>query len=168
LTLSKRPRRSKVPKKITEVVEVLITPNGTEDSSVEAYEPMGQILVDLFNIAKQAEKQSKKSNSIEIRKWYDYAEAFENRVRELISEGVKDRAARTQIYNTMLPYMSRQMTIGNLRQITHKARNIFNIFSEVGVGAIDQAGCFTANHLSEYSNDDIKRIVEHVKRRRVS
>ena len=81
LTLSKRPRRSKVPKKIIEVVEVLVAPNGTEDSSVEAYESTGEILVDLFNIAKQAEKQSKKSNSIEIRKWYDYAEAFESRVR---------------------------------------------------------------------------------------
>ena len=50
----------------------------------------------------------------------------------------------------------------------HKVRNIFNIFSKVVIGAIDQAGCFTANYLSEYSNDDIKRIVEHVKHRRVS
>ena len=68
MTLSKRPRRSKVPKKITEVVEVLVAPNGTEDSSVEACESTSKILVNLFNIAKQAEKQSKKSNSIEIRK----------------------------------------------------------------------------------------------------
>jgi len=68
LTLSKRPRRSRVLKKIIEVVEVLVAPNGTEDSSVEACKSMGEILVDLFNIAKQAEKQSKKSNSIEIRK----------------------------------------------------------------------------------------------------
>jgi len=73
-----------------------------------------------------------------------------------------------KIYNTMLPYMDHHMMKENLRQIMHKARNVYNIFSEVGIETIDQAGCFMANHLSEYSNDDIKRIVDHVKRRRIS
>jgi len=66
---SKRPRRTKVPKKIAEVVKFLIASNVTEDSSVQdepVCESTGKILVDLFNLAKNAEKQFQKFNAIEI------------------------------------------------------------------------------------------------------
>ncbi|CAG8454099.1 16477_t:CDS:2 [Dentiscutata heterogama] len=166
---SKKPRKPKIPKKLERVVEVLTTamprkitvPVIIDDTTSKS---AGEILVDLYNLAEKAEKNTENCNVMEIRRWYNYGEKFENRVKELTNEGMEDRSARTYIYKDMLRHLSESgLTIGNLRQKTYKARNLYYLFSKVGTEKINQARIFSANQLSEFKRDDIDEIIRQVK-----
>ncbi|RIB05256.1 hypothetical protein C2G38_2281373 [Gigaspora rosea] len=58
-------------------------------------ESIGKYLADLYKAASDASANTAKVIQYEIKSWYNYANKFENRVKELIKTGVKEKAART-------------------------------------------------------------------------
>ncbi|CAB5361572.1 unnamed protein product [Rhizophagus irregularis] len=65
---------------------------------------------------------------------YHYSLEFEEKVKNITADGkTKDKTARSMIYKEMLQYLP-NVTLGNLRIRTHRAKNILMLFGEKGVG----------------------------------
>ncbi|RIB19347.1 hypothetical protein C2G38_2182131 [Gigaspora rosea] len=96
---------------------------------------IGKYLADLYKVASDASANTAKVLQYEIKSWYNYANKFENRVKELIKTGVKEKVARTAVYEEIEPFLLASSKI-NLCQKTHKARNILYLFSNIGVDKI--------------------------------
>ncbi|PKY60590.1 hypothetical protein RhiirA4_449693 [Rhizophagus irregularis] len=91
--------------------------------------PVTEELVRLFHQASIASKNSIKAKQEEISSWGRYSERFEDKVIKLRSEdkNLKDKTARSQIYNEMKPYFS-GISDEYLRKITSKVRKINKLF----------------------------------------
>ncbi|GBC45505.2 hypothetical protein GLOIN_2v1738149 [Rhizophagus irregularis DAOM 181602=DAOM 197198] len=91
--------------------------------------PVTEELARLFHQASIARKNSIKAKQEEISSWGRYSERFEDKVIKLRSEdkNLKDKTARSQIYNEMKPYLS-GVSDEYLRKITSKARKINKLF----------------------------------------
>ncbi|CAI2199932.1 18083_t:CDS:1, partial [Funneliformis geosporum] len=91
--------------------------------------PVTKELARLFHQASIARKNSIKAKQEEISSWGCYSERFEDKVMKLRSEdkNLKDKTARSQIYNEMKPYLS-GVSDEYLRKITSKARKINKLF----------------------------------------
>ncbi|PKC52037.1 hypothetical protein RhiirA1_543587 [Rhizophagus irregularis] len=91
--------------------------------------PVTEELARLFHQASIARKNSIKAKQEEISSWGRYSERFEDKVMKLRSEdkNLKDKTARSQIYNEMKPYLS-GVSDEYLRKITSKARKINKLF----------------------------------------
>ncbi|UZO27891.1 uncharacterized protein OCT59_021444 [Rhizophagus irregularis] len=91
--------------------------------------PVTEELARLFYQASIARKNLIKAKQEEISSWGRYSERFEDKVMKLRSEdkNLKDKTARSQIYNEMKPYLS-GVSDEYLRKITSKARKINKLF----------------------------------------
>ncbi|CAI2198972.1 2773_t:CDS:2, partial [Funneliformis geosporum] len=91
--------------------------------------PVTEELARLFHQASIARKNSIKAKQEEISSWGRYSERFEDKVMKLRSEdkNLKDKTARSQIYNEMKPYLS-GVSDEYLRKITSKVRKINKLF----------------------------------------
>ncbi|CAI2191659.1 11182_t:CDS:2, partial [Funneliformis geosporum] len=64
---------------------------------------------------------------------YHYSLEFEEKVKNITADGkTKDKTARSIIYKDMLQYLP-NVTLGNLRIRTHRAKNILMLFGEKGI-----------------------------------
>ncbi|CAB5383578.1 unnamed protein product [Rhizophagus irregularis] len=62
---------------------------------------------------------------------YHYSFEFEEKVKNITADGkTKDKTARSMIYKDMLQYLP-NVTLGNLRIRTHRAKNILMLFGEL-------------------------------------
>ncbi|CAB5381925.1 unnamed protein product [Rhizophagus irregularis] len=80
-----------------------------------------------------------------------------------IADGkTKDKTAKSMIYKEMLQYLP-NVTLGNLRIRTHRAKNIFMLFGEKGVGInrIKLVTC-SASDISRLNNTQIQNIIDYV------
>ena len=87
---------------------------------------------------------------------YHYSFEFEEKVKNITADGkTKDKTARSMIYKDMLQYLP-NVTLGNLRIRTHRAKNILMLFGEKGVG-IDRIKLVTcsASDISRLTNTQI-------------
>ena len=91
--------------------------------------PVTEELARLFHQANIARKNSIKAKQEEISSWSRYSERFEDKVMKLRSEdkNLKDKTARSQIYNEMKPYLI-DILIGYLQVMTCKVRKINKLF----------------------------------------
>ncbi|CAG8763496.1 4346_t:CDS:1, partial [Racocetra fulgida] len=105
-----------VPSLMSEVVQGLLqefSVNSIEGKNIEFInnEPSNSAPVELAHLLYQASKARKKSikaKQEEILSWGCYSEKYEDRVIKITSENknLKDKTARTQIYNEMKPYLT--------------------------------------------------------------
>ena len=94
---------------------------------------------------------------------YHYSFEFEEKVKNITADGkTKDKTARSMIYKDMLQYLP-NVTLGNLRIRTHRAKNILMLFGEKGVG-IDRIRLVTcsASDISRLTNTQIQNIIDYV------
>ena len=94
---------------------------------------------------------------------YHYSLEFEEKVKNITADGkTKDKTARSMIYKDMLQYLP-NVTLGNLRIRTHRAKNILMLFGEKGVG-IDRIKLVTcsASDISRLNNTQIQNIIDYV------
>jgi hypothetical protein len=94
---------------------------------------------------------------------YHYSLEFEEKVKNIPADGkTKDKTARSMIYKDMLQYLP-NVTLGNLRIRTHRAKNILMLFGEKGVG-IDRIKLVTcsASDISRLNNTQIQNIIDYV------
>ncbi|KAF0420915.1 hypothetical protein F8M41_006876 [Gigaspora margarita] len=99
--------------KIPGLIRELITDtsNNNEWEPVEVIEAegptesIGKYLADLYKAASDASANTAKVIQYEIKSWYNYANKFENRVKELIKTGVREKVARTAVYEEIEPFL---------------------------------------------------------------
>ncbi|CAG8700215.1 4382_t:CDS:2, partial [Funneliformis mosseae] len=86
----------------------------------------------------------------EIHCWYYYAKWFEKSVKNIKDNDkrVKNQQARTQVYNAILKHLS-NITRENLRKKIQKARNIFKLFSKIGIKKVKRVQFYNANNISK-------------------
>ncbi|CAG8447472.1 9830_t:CDS:2 [Acaulospora colombiana] len=110
----------------------------------------------------------------EILSWGRYSEKYEDRSIKLISENknLKDKTARTQIYNEMKPYLT-GISDEYLRKITSKARKILKLFgweydtitqekvNGIGWHMVKQV-TYSADTISRLTNIEIRYIIDQV------
>ncbi|KAF0559569.1 hypothetical protein F8M41_005262 [Gigaspora margarita] len=125
-------------------------------------ESIGKYLVDLYKAASDALANTAKVIQYEIKSWYNYANKYENRVKELIKTEIREKVARTAIYKEIVPFLLVSSKI-NLRQKTHKARNILYLFSNIGVDKIQQIRTYSTNNIASYNADELELIIDYVK-----
>ncbi|CAB4427754.1 unnamed protein product [Rhizophagus irregularis] len=124
--------------------------------------PVTEELARLFHQASIARKNSIKAKQEEISSWGRYSERFEDKVMKLRSEdkNLKDKTARSQIYNEMKPYLS-GISDEYLRKITSKARKINKLFGydydPITLKKIKGIGWHMVNRVT-YSADSISRL----------
>ncbi|CAI2188214.1 10108_t:CDS:2 [Funneliformis geosporum] len=73
---------------------------------------------------------------------------------------IKDQQARTQVYNAILKHPL-NITKENLRKKTQKARNIFELFSKIGIKKIKKVQSYSADNISKLTGTQIKRSIAH-------
>jgi hypothetical protein len=123
---------------------------------------IGENLARLYRIASSAERHVTLSKQVEIRSWYNYGEEFENRVSEISSSRrVTDKTARSNVYKEIMPHLF-GITQQNLRTKTHKARNIYRLFREIGVNRIRSVKSYSADFISSLTVAQIDLIVGRV------
>ena len=124
--------------------------------------PVTEELARLFHQASIARKNSIKAKQEEISSWGRYSERFEDKVMKLRSKdkNLKDKTARSQIYNEMKPYLS-GVSDEYLRKITSKARKINKLFGydydPITLKKIKGIGWHMVNRVT-YSADSISRL----------
>ena len=90
---------------------------------------------------------------------YHYSFEFKEKVKNITADGkTKDKTARSMIYKDMLQYLP-NVTLGNLRIRTHRAKNILMLFGEKGVG-INRIKLVTCS--SRLTNTQIQNIIDYV------
>ncbi|CAG8856724.1 39863_t:CDS:2, partial [Gigaspora margarita] len=79
-----------------------------EHAIIEAEGPTESIskyLADLYKAASDTLANTAKVIQYEIKCWYNYANKFKNRVKELIKTGVREKVARTAVYEEIEPFL---------------------------------------------------------------
>ncbi|RHZ52758.1 hypothetical protein Glove_457g84 [Diversispora epigaea] len=124
--------------------------------------------------ASKARKKSIKAKQEEISSWGRYSEKFEDKVINLRAEdkNLKDKTARSQIYNEMKPYLT-GISDEYLRKITSKSRKILKLFgwdydpitlkkvNGIGWHMINQV-IYSADTILRFTNLQIQYIVDQV------
>src|SRR5205807_5898076 len=130
-------------------------------------------LAQLFNRATDAEYGAIHANQEEILCWCYYGKEFITQVNETIKNGkVGEKKAKGIIYDKMLedlsilrkkrsedtglqlPEISRKYLQGK----TQKAVKIYKLFENLGIDKIKYITTYSANSISELTNDKIKEI----------
>ncbi|RHZ52557.1 hypothetical protein Glove_460g18 [Diversispora epigaea] len=135
-------------------------------------------LAQLFNKATDAEYGAIHANQEEILCWCYYGKEFITQVNETIKNGkgkVGEKKAKGIIYDKMLedlsilrkkrsedtglqlPEISRKYLQGK----TQKAVKIYKLFEKIGVDKIKYIKIYSANSISELTNDKIQTIINH-------
>jgi hypothetical protein len=98
-----------------------------------------------------------------ILSWLYYSISFEKRVDEIrYGTGASDKIARSQIYQEMLEHLP-DITLGNLRMRTLRAKKIRMLFGEGGVG-IDKIKqvTFSVYEISSLTINQIQSVIKNV------
>lgn len=122
---------------------------------------MSQSLARLYQKASLAEKRVTKANQDEILCWYNYAEGFENKVKEIRSndKAVNDQTARSRVYSEVVKHLP-GITETNLRKKTQRARNIYRLFVKIGKKKITRVKSYSADAISSLSVTQIQSIID--------
>ncbi|RGB34226.1 hypothetical protein C1646_702519 [Rhizophagus diaphanus] len=131
-------------------------------------------LAQLFDKATDAEYGAIHANQEEILCWYYYGKKFITQVNE-VTKGNKigEKKAKGIIYDKMLEDLSMlrkqrseetglqlpEITRKYLQGKTQKAVKIYNLFEKVGVDKIKYITTYTANAISELTNDKLQEII---------
>ncbi|GES86202.1 hypothetical protein GLOIN_2v1768737 [Rhizophagus clarus] len=107
-------------------------------------------------------KQKFPDNDGDIRKYYDFGKAFEDRLKELKKSDIKERLARALVYEEILaPYdMDQKITIEKELFI---AQRIYEFFNEIGEDKIQE----TSLTAKEICDIDINYILSHLTERHI-
>lgn len=125
--------------------------------------PVTEELAYLFHQVNIARKNSIKAKQEKILSWGRYSERFKDKVMKLRSEdkNLKDKTARSQIYNEMKPYLS-GVSDKYLHKITSKTRKINKLFgfdyNPITLKKIKGIGWHMVNQVT-YSADSISRLI---------
>jgi hypothetical protein len=133
-------------------------------------------LAQLFDKATDAEYGAIHANQEEILCWYYYGKKFITQVNE-VTKGNKigEKKAKGIIYDKMLEDLSilrkkrseetglqlPEITRKYLQGKTQKAVKIYNLFEKVGVDKIKYITTYTANAISELTNDKLQEIIDN-------
>ncbi|CAG8668904.1 1570_t:CDS:2, partial [Scutellospora calospora] len=99
-------------------------------------------IVQLYINARRASKHATKGNQLEILSWYKYAESFEKKVNEILSNNrITLKTAKSIVYKEIHSHLS-YVSLETLRQRTKKARTIYNFFKDIGVDKIERIRSF--------------------------
>ena len=136
------------------------TETNNEDEGSEG--SISQNLARLFQKAIKAKKRVTQAYQEEIHCQYYYAERFEKSVKDVKDNNkrVKDQQSRTQVYNAILKHLS-NITRENLRKKTQKARNIFELFSKIGIKKVKRVQSYSVDNISKLTGTQIKSIIAH-------
>ncbi|GBC10468.1 hypothetical protein RclHR1_09650010 [Rhizophagus clarus] len=108
-------------------------------------------LAQLFNKADNAEYGAIKANQEEILHWYYYRKEFLNQISVIVQD------KRSEETGLCLPEISRK----NLQRRTQKAVKIYKIFEKVGIENIKYITTYSANSISELTNDKVQDIIDN-------
>ncbi|RHZ72514.1 hypothetical protein Glove_242g98 [Diversispora epigaea] len=134
-------------------------------------------LAQLFNRATDAEYSAIRANQEEILCWYYYGKEFVTQVNETIKNSkVGEKKAKGIIYDKMLedlnilrkkrseevaalqlPEISRKYLQGKIQ----KAVKIYKLFENLGIDRIKYITTYSANSISELTNDKIQEIIDN-------
>ncbi|GES93165.1 hypothetical protein GLOIN_2v1030212 [Rhizophagus clarus] len=133
-------------------------------------------LAQLFDKATDAEYGAIHANQEEILCWYYYGKKFITQVNE-VTKGNKigEKKAKGIIYDKMLEDLSilhkkrseetglqlPEITRKYLQGKTQEAVKIYNLFEKVGVDKIKYITTYTANAISELTNDKLQEIIDN-------
>src|SRR6185369_6773581 len=93
--------------------------------------------------------------------WYWFGELHENKVSYILAnEHVTDKTARNRVYREVLSHLP-NTTADNLRKKTHKVRNIYRLFNEIGVDKICLIESYSADSISRLTISQIQGIINH-------
>ncbi|CAG8634040.1 11256_t:CDS:2 [Funneliformis mosseae] len=87
---------------------------------------------------------------------------FEKSVKDVKDNDkrVKNQQVRIQVYNAILKHLS-NIIRENLCKKTQKARNIFELFSKIGIKKVKGVQFYNANNFSKLTGTQIKNIIAH-------
>ena len=139
-------------------------------------------LAQLFDKADDAEYGAIRANQEEILRWYYYGKEFLTQVTVIVQDGkgkIGEKKAKGIIYDKMLEHLSMlrkqrsedtglrlpEISRKNLQRKTQKAVKIYKIFEKVGVENIKYITTYSANSISELTNDKVQDIIEASERR---
>ncbi len=134
-------------------------------------------LAQLFDKADDAEYGAIRANQEEILRWYYYGKEFLTQVTVIVQDGkgkIGEKKAKGIIYDKMLEHLSMlrkqrsedtglrlpEISRKNLQRKTQKAVKIYKIFEKVGVENIKYITTYSANSISELTNDKVQDIIE--------
>src|ERR1043165_8588127 len=135
-------------------------------------------LAQLFDKADDAEYGAIRANQEEILRWYYYGKEFLTQVNVIVQDGkgkIGEKKAKGIIYDKMLEHLSilrkqrsektglrlPEISRKNLQRKTQKAVKIYKLFEKVGVDNIKYITTYSANSISELTNDKVQEIIEN-------
>ncbi|RHZ84516.1 hypothetical protein Glove_80g12 [Diversispora epigaea] len=134
-------------------------------------------LAQLFDKATDAEYGAIRANQEEILRWYYYGEGFLIQVRVVIQDGngkIGEKKAKGIVYDKILEYLSilrkkrsedtglqlPEISRKYLQGKTQKAVKIYKLFENLGTYKIKYITTYSANSISELTNDKIQEIID--------
>ncbi|GES87680.1 hypothetical protein GLOIN_2v1735823 [Rhizophagus clarus] len=135
-------------------------------------------LAQLFDKADDAEYGAIRANQEEILRWYYYGKEFLNQVSVIVQDSkgkIGEKKAKGIVYDKMLEHLSMlrkqrseetglrlpEISRKNLQRKTQKAVKIYKIFEKVGVENIKYITTYSANSISELTNDKVQDIIDN-------
>ncbi|RGB22120.1 hypothetical protein C1646_76756 [Rhizophagus diaphanus] len=135
-------------------------------------------LAQLFDKADDAEYGAICANQEEILRWYYYGKEFLTQVNVIVQDGkgkIGEKKAKGIIYDKMLEHLSilrkqrseetglrlPEISRKNLQRKTQKAVKIHKLFEKVGVDNIKYIITYSANSISELTNDKVQDIIDN-------
>ncbi|RIB14273.1 hypothetical protein C2G38_1668804 [Gigaspora rosea] len=132
-------------------------------------------LAQLFDKADDAEYGAIRANQEEVLRWYYYGKEFLTQVSAIVQDGkgkIGEKKAKGIIYDKMLEHLSMlrkqrseetglrlpEISRKNLQRKTQKAVKIYKLFEKVGVDNIKYITTYSANSISELTNDKVQDI----------
>jgi hypothetical protein len=135
-------------------------------------------LAQLFDKADDAEYGAIRANQEEILRWYYYGKEFLTQVSVIVQDGkgkIGEKKAKGIIYDKMLEHLSMlrkqrseetglrlpEISRKNLQRKTQKAVKIYKLFEKIGVDNIKYITTYSANSISELTNDKVQDIIDN-------
>jgi hypothetical protein len=159
------PRNTRSQDRFQELLRELSTPVRGEPVEANDEEETGEdsvpkSLARLYQKAMKAGLRATKANQEEISCWYNYAKGCEDRVKAIRESDsrLNGQQAMTQVYNEVKAHLP-DITMANLRKKTQKARVIYKLFVNIGVGKIKRIKTYSADALSRLTDTQINSII---------
>ncbi|CAG8704968.1 563_t:CDS:2 [Cetraspora pellucida] len=145
-----------------------------QNSSIDSLLSLAQ----LFDKADDAEYGAICANQEEILHWYYYGKEFLTQVSVIVQDGkgkIGKKKAKGIIYDKMLEHLSilrkqrseetelrlPEISHKNLQRKTQKAVKIYKLFEKVGIDNIKYITTYSANSISELTNDKVQDIIDN-------
>ncbi|CAG8724390.1 16927_t:CDS:2, partial [Cetraspora pellucida] len=120
-----------------------------------------QTIAYLYEKACNVENKTLKANQAEILCLYNYFKEFYYQVKEIMrADWIGEKKAKGIIYNFIIkqiPGTKRE----NLYKKTYRAKKIHELFEKIGVDKIKYIKTYSANSISELTNDKIQTIIDY-------